>query len=90
MNGSIVLDGAPRLPEGSRVEVAFLEDDDLDAEPASIPIPPETETHEEFLESLRQFYSEVQAGIRGISAEEARRLIGEERGWPDVPHFIES
>jgi predicted DNA-binding antitoxin AbrB/MazE fold protein len=71
VNGSIVLDGSPRLPEGSRVDVELVQEDDLDAELASCPPQPQTETYEEVLESLRQSYAEIQAGARGMSIEEA-------------------
>lgn len=49
----------------------LLEDDDLDAELAAMPVPPGTETHEEFLESLRQSIAEVKSGVPGLSVEEA-------------------
>lgn len=71
VNGSIVLDGSPHLPEGSRVEVELVEEDDLDAELASCPPPPVTETYEEVLESLRQSHAEVKAGANRVSVEEA-------------------
>jgi len=87
VNGSIVLDGAPRLPEGSRVDVSFLdEDDELDAELAAMPIPPETETHEEFLESLRQSLADVKAGRNlGRPVDEVFADIARELNLPKVP-----
>ena len=53
------------------IENTALLEDDLDAELAAMPVPPETETHEEFLESLRQSIAEVKSGASGLSVEEA-------------------
>lgn len=54
-----------------------------------MPIPPETETHEEFIESLRQSIADIKAGVAGIPLEECMRRISEELGLPDVPHICE-
>ena len=66
VNGVIVPDGPPP-PEGTRVRVEFAADDDWE----DAPPPPDTETREEFLESLRQSIAEVAAGEKGMSVEEA-------------------
>lgn len=67
--------------DGSSVSAPLAEEDGLDA----MPIPPETETHEEFLESLRQELADIQAGIRGIPLEEAFAQIAAELNLPKVP-----
>lgn len=69
VNGTIVLDGAPPLPEGARVRVELTEDDSDDVGP-----PPTGETHEEFLTSLREGIEETKAGVGGI---EARKFLKE-------------
>ena len=55
-NGVIVPDGSP-TPEGTRVRMEVVEDDLDDVSP-----PPSTETHEEFLASLRESVASVNDG----------------------------
>ena len=66
-NGVIVPDGPPP-PEGARVRMEVVEDDFDD-----VPPPPTTETHEEFLASLRQSIADVNDG-QGV---EARQFLKE-------------
>jgi hypothetical protein len=68
VNGAIVLDGSPTLPEGARVWVELETEDELDD---VVPPPPTTETYEEHLTSLRQLIEESKAGIGGITLAEA-------------------
>jgi hypothetical protein len=72
VNGLIVLDGASRLPEGTkvRVEVVDNDEDELD----DFPPPPSTETYEEHLAILRQSIEEMKAGVGGV---EARKFLKE-------------
>jgi hypothetical protein len=64
----------------------LLEDDDLDAELAAMPVPPETETHEEFLESLRQSIADIEAGRNlGRPVDEVFADIAKELNLPKVP-----
>ena len=62
INGVIVLDGSPQLPDGQRV-IVDLEGDDFGP-------PPTTETYAEHLELLRQSLVMMDAGERGRSAED--------------------
>ena len=62
INGVIVLDGSPQLPEGQRV-IVDLNGDDFGP-------PPATETYAEHLELLRQSLAKMDAGERGRSAED--------------------
>jgi len=71
VNGVIVLDGAPQLPEGARVRIEFSHDDDTWDDLAP---PPTTETYEEHLAILRQSIAESKAGIGGV---EARQFLKE-------------
>jgi len=72
VNGMVVFDGNPQLPEGARVRVELADaDDDLWDELAKAPPPPPTETYEEHLESLRKSIAAAQAGEKGMSVEEA-------------------
>lgn len=74
MNGRVIATAPESWPDGSRVSVALLQDDDLDAELAAMPPPPETETQEEFLESLRQSIADIKAGkSRGRPVDEVFR-----------------
>ncbi len=61
INGVIVLDGSPHLPEGQRVIVDLEED----YEP-----PPSTQTYAEHLELLRKSLAMMDAGERGRSVED--------------------
>jgi hypothetical protein len=56
VNGMIVLDGAPELPEGFRVNVEFLMDGD------DIGAPPEPFDYQEHLAALRASYEDGKAG----------------------------
>jgi len=86
MSGQVIASVPGSWPEGSRVSVALVDEDDiLDAELASCPPPPETETHEEFLESLRQEIADIKAGIRGIPLEQLERELAAEFKLPLIP-----
>lgn len=64
----------------------LLADDDLDAELAAMPVPPETETHEEFLEGLRQSIADIKAGKNlGCPVDEVFADIARELNLPKVP-----
>ena len=65
VNGAIVLDGSPALPEGARVSVV-LTDDEVDYDP-----PPPTETYEEHLAILRQSIADSKAGVGGMTVQES-------------------
>jgi len=79
VNGQVVFPGAPRLPEGFVVRAAFTDpDDELEAELANVPPPPQTETYEEHLALLRQSVAEVRAGKRGYSVDEVRAHVDAE------------
>ena len=78
INGVIVLDGSPQLPEGKRV-VVDLEGDDFG------PPPPSTETYAEHIASLRQSLADIDAGIKGIPLDEAMEKIAIEFNLPN--HF---
>ena len=83
VNGTIVLDGAPPLPEGARVRVELTgEDDPEDWENA--PPPPTTETREEFLASLRESIEEIKAG-KGVNARQFLKELAIEKGLPLQP-----
>lgn len=85
MNGRVIASAPESWPDGSRVSVELLGEDELDRELAAMPIPPDTETHEEFLESLRQAHADVKAGKRGIPLEEVFAQISKELNLPMVP-----
>jgi hypothetical protein len=55
VNGHVVLDGNPRLPEGARVRLVFDDEGDVD------PVP--TETYEEHLNMLRQSLADPEPGM---------------------------
>ena len=57
VNGVIVLDGDPELPEGARVSVELAAEDDWDDIG-----PPPTETYEEHLAILRESIEDAKAG----------------------------
>ena len=62
INGVVVLDGSPQLPEGQRV-IVDLDGDDFGP-------PPTTETYAEHLELLRKSLAMMDAGERGRSVED--------------------
>ena len=78
VNGSIVLDGAPRLPEGLRVRVEFDAEDGDD-----IGAPPEPYDREEVLASLRESIEDMKAG-RGRPFREVMAEIAKEFNLPPV------
>ena len=83
VNGRVDLKVPAEWPNGSRVTIE-LAADDLDYSEGYDP-PPEEESHEEFLESLRQAVADIKAGIRGIPLEEAFAQIAAEFNLPPVP-----
>ena len=86
VNGRVIASVPGSWPEGSRVSVALLEEDDLDAELDAIPVPPETETQEEFLESLRQSIADIKLGKNyGRPVDEVFAEIARELKLPNVP-----
>lgn len=85
VNGTIVFDGPLPFPEGTRVRVEAAADAELWDELAAVPPPPETETREEFLESLRQSYAEVKAGVKGKPLAEFAAELKREYGVPPEP-----
>jgi hypothetical protein len=85
VNGVIVPDGAPHLPEGARVRIEVAPDDPDAWENA--PAPPSGETREELLASLRDSIAEAKAGEPGRTVDEVfaevdaeLRRIAAERG----------
>ncbi len=79
INGVIVLDGSPQLPEGKRV-IVDLEGDDFG------PPPPSTETYAEHLELLRKSLAMMDAGEQGRSVEDVfdeieRELASHSDNW---------
>lgn len=84
VNGVIVLDGSPALPEGARVRVELAHGDDEDGW-EDIPPPPSTETRAEFLESLRQSVSEAKAGVGGVEARQFLKELAVRHGLPLQP-----
>jgi hypothetical protein len=64
VNGEVRLDEPAKLPEGSRVTVILGEEDDFG------PVPVATESHAEFMASLRESIAETNAGVRGRSVDE--------------------
>ena len=75
INGVIVLDGSPALPEGQRVFVDLEED----YEP-----PPSTETYAEHLELLRKSLALMDAGEQGMPLEEFAAELKAEFGLTQV------
>ena len=78
VNGVIVLDAPANLPEGTRVCVELAEDAEHWEKLATMP--PEPETYEEHLALLRQSIAAVEAGERGIPADEVFAIIYRELG----------
>ena len=79
INGVIVLDGTPPLPEGARVRVELADD-----EVADFPAPPITETQEEHLAQLREGIEDAKRG-RGRPAREVLKEIAREHNLPLRP-----
>jgi len=75
VNGTIVLDGAPRLPEGSRVDVQLIEDGD------DIGAPSEPFDYQEHLAALRESFEDAKAG-RGRPAKDVMDEIARELNLP--------
>ncbi|MFO0796034.1 MAG: hypothetical protein U0804_01080 [Gemmataceae bacterium] len=82
VNGTVVFDTPPPLPEGTRVRVESADDAELWDELARVPPPSETETREEFLASLRQSVADMRAGVKGTPVAEAFARIRAELGLP--------
>ena len=80
VNGTIVLDGAPPLPEGARVRVELAADD-----PDNAPPPPATETYEEHLASLREGVADTKAGVGGVDARQFLKELAVKHGLPLQP-----
>ena len=80
VNGTIVFDTPPPFPEGTRVRVEPAADAELWDELARVPPPPETETREEFLESLRQSVADMRAGVKGTPVAECFAELRRELG----------
>lgn len=80
VNGTIVLDGMSRLPEGARVRV------DLDGEldPDDIGAPPESYQRETHLALLREAMEDVKAG-RTRPFDEAMAEIALKYNLPHAP-----
>ncbi len=79
VNGTIVLDGSTRLPDGFRVRVELeteLDGDDIGA-------PPEPYDYEEHLTALRESYADAKAG-RGRPVDEVMEEIAKEYNLPKI------
>jgi hypothetical protein len=83
VNGVIVLDGTPRLPEGARVRVELTPDDPDDWENA--PPPPSTESREELLAGLRESIAEAKAGVGGAEARTFLKELAAKHNLPLQP-----
>jgi len=79
LNGVVVLDGGPRLPEGTRVRVDLEMDDD------DIGPPPSEETYEEHLAFLRESIAEAKAGVGGVEARQFLKEIAIKYNLPLLP-----
>jgi len=77
INGVIVLDNGARLPEGGRVRIELMEDDDF------FP-PPEPYDREKELAILRESIEDMKAG-RGRPAREVLKEIAEKYNLPLAP-----
>lgn len=77
VNGAIVLDGAPTLPEGARVRVELaegadeLDDIDIPTTGFEYPHPLAPYDREKELALLRESIAEMKAGVPGLTIEEA-------------------
>ena len=80
VNGTIVLDGTPPLPEGARVRVELAADD-----PDNAPPPPATETYEEHLASLREGVADTKAAVGGVDARQFLKELAVKHGFPLQP-----
>jgi len=80
VNGTIVLDGSARLPEGARVRVELTELDD----PDDLAPPVEHYDREKELAILREAVEDVKAG-RGTDAREFLKKLAEELNLPLAP-----
>jgi hypothetical protein len=79
VNGLIVLDGPTRLPEGARVNVELVTDDELD----DIEMPREPYDREKTLAALRESLEDMKAG-RGRPFDEVMAEIAREHNLPPV------
>jgi len=79
VNGVIVLDGNPPLPEGVRVRVELEDEDDIRI-PALEP-----GTREEELAILREAYEEAKAGIGGVEARQFLKELAIKHNLPLAP-----
>ncbi len=77
VNGVIVLDGSNPLPEGVRVRIEVVDEDDVGP-------PPEPYDREKELAILRETLEDVRAG-RGVPFEEFMAELAEEFKLPPVP-----
>ncbi len=77
LNGVIVLDGGARLPEGERVRVELLDDDNLTP-------PPEPYDRDKELAILRESIEDMKAG-RGRPAREFLKELAEKYNLPLAP-----
>jgi hypothetical protein len=77
VNGVIVLDSGARLPEGERVRIEVVDDDDLAP-------PPEPYDREKELAILRESLEDVKAG-RGTPAREFLKKLADEFNLPLAP-----
>jgi hypothetical protein len=77
VNGVIVLDGGARLPEGERVRIEVVDDDDVAP-------PPEPYDREKELAILRESIEDMKAG-RGRPAREILKELAEKYNLPLAP-----
>ena len=80
VNGVIVLDGNPPLPEGVRVRVEVEDEEDDIRIPALEP-----GTREEELAILREAYEEAKAGIGGVEARQFLKELAIKHNLPLAP-----
>jgi hypothetical protein len=80
VNGVVVFDGNPQLPEGTRVRVELADDDDLPRNPALEP-----GTREEELAALRESIEETKAGIGGVDARQFLKELAIKHNLPLQP-----
>lgn len=77
VNGVIVLDGSPSLPEGARVRVELTDDDDMGQ-------PPEPYDREKELAILREAIEDVKADRGGVPFEEFMADLAKEFNLPPI------